>query len=173
TSSSSRNDGQRGPRTTILRPPLPRESLRPASSLHLTLGVMSITDPVQLEEAAAFLKTLDLSAMLEVAGTAAATVAAASNVKGKEKYRPLSKQMPMTITAASAASTQEPSIIVDATDASVGMPIYNNNNNNLETRELNSARQQEQPLVVRLQGLVPMQDLYATSVLYAAPLDDS
>ncbi|KAG0220758.1 kinase A anchor protein [Mortierella sp. GBAus27b] len=50
---------------------LPPDALSPPSSLHLTLGVMSLNDPGRIEEAAAFLNTLDMRAMLEAAALAA------------------------------------------------------------------------------------------------------
>ncbi|KAF9364747.1 hypothetical protein BGX34_000552 [Mortierella sp. NVP85] len=58
--------------STASKEPLPTDALSPPSSLHLTLGVMSLDSPGRIEDAVAFLKTLDLNAMLEAAAVEAA-----------------------------------------------------------------------------------------------------
>ncbi|RPB14113.1 hypothetical protein P167DRAFT_604336 [Morchella conica CCBAS932] len=50
--------------TTLLSPHLPPAAIRPAVTLHLTLGVMSLPTPEQLQSATSFLSSLDLPAIL-------------------------------------------------------------------------------------------------------------
>lgn len=97
------------------RPPmlLPPGAIRPPSTLHLTLGVMSLTEPDLLETAVSMLKAMDMKEVLE-------------------------GSMP---------------------------PASGQGNAATETAN--------EPIKVELQGLVPMQDASASTVLYAAPHDNS
>ncbi|PGH01806.1 hypothetical protein GX51_04986 [Blastomyces parvus] len=58
------------------RPLLPDGALRPLGTLHLTLGVMSLPTKERLEEALAFLQSLDLESMLRAAEIQARAAAA-------------------------------------------------------------------------------------------------
>ncbi|TPX25737.1 hypothetical protein DIZ76_011194 [Coccidioides immitis] len=52
-------------------PLVPDDAMRPLGTLHLTLGVMSLTTEERLQQALDFLQSLDLNAMLKEAGTQA------------------------------------------------------------------------------------------------------
>ncbi|KAL8933406.1 MAG: hypothetical protein Q9216_006379 [Gyalolechia sp. 2 TL-2023] len=51
--------------------PIPVKAIRPLGTLHLTLGVMSLTEPERVEGATTLLKSLDVASMLTAAGTEA------------------------------------------------------------------------------------------------------
>ncbi|KAI7828219.1 kinase A anchor protein [Gamsiella multidivaricata] len=84
--------------------PLPREALRPIASLHLTLGMMSLGEASELERAAAFLKTVDVRALLESAATTAATAESTSIVQGNASSSSIPKE-PLSIEDGSTRSS--------------------------------------------------------------------
>ncbi|KAF8931349.1 hypothetical protein BGZ58_007674 [Dissophora ornata] len=150
------------PRTNIIKAPLPRDSLRPPSSLHLTLGMMSLTDSGQLENAASFLRSLDLNALLKEAAAISSNGDSLPSYEGGGECPPPSLWMPtLSIPTLSIPSVGRLAL------AEKGAIQSNNTMTTTKDKAVNA----NQPLIVTLQGLVPMESLDASTVLYAAPHD--
>ncbi|KAF9343931.1 hypothetical protein BGX26_005014 [Mortierella sp. AD094] len=170
-------------------PLLPKESLRPPSSLHLTLGVMSLSTPEQLEKAAIFLKSLDIQELLKSAAiTADASIARANAkaevkaaAKARAKARAKAKKLNHIPETSLSSSSSSSSSLSSSSPLPSTASMSTDNDTNLDADD-----QQEQqhkgeeveeeansPIVVTLRGLLPMQAPNATSVLYTPPFDAS
>ncbi|KAH0606584.1 uncharacterized protein H6S33_003418 [Morchella sextelata] len=69
--------------TTLLAPRLPAAAIRPAVTLHLTLGVMSLPTPEQVQSAVSFLASLDLPGILRSVTPAPAAQTPPQPVEGQ------------------------------------------------------------------------------------------
>ncbi|KAG0021959.1 hypothetical protein BGZ80_001336 [Entomortierella chlamydospora] len=174
-------------------PLLPKESLRPPSSLHLTLGVMSLSDPEQLDKAAAFLKSLDIQELLKSATMTADTSIARANAKAevkaaakaRAKARARAKKLnhvPETSLSSSLPLSSSSSSPSPSAPSPPAASMSTDNDTNLDAdgqqEQQHSAEEEvdegaHSPIVVSLRGLLPMQAPNATSVLYAPPFDVS
>ncbi|KAF9171938.1 hypothetical protein BGX21_011590 [Mortierella sp. AD011] len=178
--------------TPSLPPLLPKESLRPPSSLHLTLGVMSLSDPEQLDKAAAFLRSLDIQELLKSAAVTAdasiaranakAEVKAAAKARAKARARAkklnhvpetsLSSSLPLS-SSSSSRSPSPPSPSPASISADNVTSVDTNDQQEQQHSEEEVDHEAHIPIVVSLRGLLPMQAPNATSVLYAPPFDVS
>ncbi|KAF9105374.1 hypothetical protein BGX27_009658 [Mortierella sp. AM989] len=172
---NAQQSSQANPSLPTPPPPLlPRDSLRPPSSLHLTLGVMSLSDPQQLERASAYLQSLDINVLLKSAAvTAAASIARANakaEIKANAKARAKARKQNKTTSEGSLPSTPSSS------SSSSPSPSPSATEDGDQDQSVDNQQHQEQedalsPLVVSLRGLLPMQTPDATTVLYAPPYD--
>ena len=63
----SQSHGHGKPPTDASCPPIPEGAIRPLGTLHLTLGVMSLSSKNRLDEATSFLRSLDLAKLMHEA----------------------------------------------------------------------------------------------------------
>ncbi|KAF9200447.1 hypothetical protein BGZ49_009338 [Haplosporangium sp. Z 27] len=157
-------------------PLLPRESLRPPSSIHLTLGVMSLTTPEQLEKASTYLKSLDIQQLLKSAAiTADASIArfnAKAEIKARAKARAKERAKAKKKENLDSAPLEEEEEIVKSSSSSSSTSISDILDDNKEEEEEEEQEKEEQeqerdkaldPIIVTLRGLLPMQSPDATT----------
>ncbi|KAF8950931.1 hypothetical protein BGZ46_004250 [Entomortierella lignicola] len=154
-------------------PLLPRESLRPPSSIHLTLGVMSLTTPEQLEKASTYLKSLDIQQLLKSAAiTADASIArfnAKAEIKARAKERAKERAKAKKKENFDSVPLEEEEI-VKSSSSSTSTSISDILDDNKEEEEQERDKALD-PIIVTLRGLLPMQSPDATTVLYTPPFD--
>ena len=124
--------------------PVPSKAVRPVGTLHLTLGVMSLS-PSQLSDAIAHLQGLELGRLLRGITTK----------KMAEEASEASQTVANAIGENGGAVTHPTPTLPASADAMAGADL------------------DPDVLAVQLRGLVPMQKPNQTSILYAEPYDKS
>lgn len=138
------------------RPPLfPDAAIRPVGTLHLTLGVMSLTTPERLEAAVQLLHSLDLASMLREAEAQA--------------RRPLRKRGPLVTPTNPDGPDSEPPATSEVKDeediALLQQPVL------VAPAEPTPQKRPLEPLSVSLESLHALPKAKAATVLYASPVD--
>ncbi|KZF19944.1 hypothetical protein L228DRAFT_270711 [Xylona heveae TC161] len=135
---------------------IPQRAFRPLETLHLTLGVMSLLEPGQVESAIKLLHGLDMPKMLRDASS-----------DTMEKEEPIEIAQPITGEEQSDNGAEtKPAGTVEVKSTSEGHP-QSSQSGDSHMSGLNC------PLNISLRSLVSMHDPKKTSILYAQPVDAS
>ncbi|KAL1969540.1 hypothetical protein VTN77DRAFT_8978 [Rasamsonia byssochlamydoides] len=139
------------------RPPLfPDAAIRPVGTLHLTLGVMSLTTPERLEAAVKLLQSLDLASMLR---EAEAQVRRSPRRGGGPLATPMNPDGPDSEPPATSETKEEGDIPLLQRSVLVSPAEPTPQNRPLE------------PLSVSLESLHALPRARSATVLYASPVD--
>ncbi|KAL1983430.1 hypothetical protein VTN96DRAFT_10336 [Rasamsonia emersonii] len=138
------------------RPPLfPDAAIRPVGTLHLTLGVMSLTTPERLEAAVELLHSLDLASMLREAEAQARRLPR----KGRPLVTPTNPDGPDSEPPATSEVKEEEDIPL------LQQPVL------VAPAEPTPQKRPLEPLSVSLESLHALPKAKAATVLYASPVD--
>lgn len=160
---------------------LPPKAVRPAGTLHLTLGVMHLAGKARVDAAVEFLRSLDLARMLREAEAAARIEQVdegGSEREGSAEAKatmqaPTVPDTRLTETKTSASGPDNRGL--SSSDSSANTTDQSSVPPRPRTLATPDSAPQPKPeaLVVKLQGLHSMTSPKKTSVLYAAPQDVS
>ncbi|KAI4148575.1 MAG: hypothetical protein LQ340_005040 [Diploschistes diacapsis] len=153
---SSSDDGSAAHKSATFLPP---KAIRPAGTLHLTLGVMRLRGKDNVEAAVQFLDGVNLGRMLkDAAAVAASTTSQEPSVSTAAETGGSDARAKEAAATADRSSSLHPVPGARETLATGSSPV-------------DAAASPPQPLVLKLQGLHPMAAPHETSVLYAQPHD--
>jgi activating signal cointegrator complex subunit 1 len=151
---------------------LPPKAIRPAGTIHLTLGVMNLRDKARIDAATELLRIIDIKHLLGEAAAAAAAAAAVPKPQNQVSTSGSGNTAGQPISTTIYQPNAEEELLSERV-ARLELPRITETS---QVKQIlpgnpvaNTSGPGSKPLVVCLRGLYPMRSARKTSILYAAP----